>query len=630
MRFKNITLIALFSFLFAAGMSAQSFFSEDFGSGIPADWMNIEVQGNGQPSSVWLYTTEGPTGPTPYAALESTTAANGWVIFDSDLNNNLGSPQDAWLISPAIDGTDKTIVWLVFETYYRSFDDKPQIRVGTDVNDLANWEKIEVFPGIGATDYNASNPETKAINISEFAAGQTFHFAFQFLSDGTTNNGGGSQGWAYAWQVDDVSVTDQNPLPAIDLAIANDFYSISPSAVTPGSQVIPFGFINDAVNNGSGTVNAASMNISIANSGGTVFTDSHDYGTLAPGEFFIDYIFDNQFTPSSDADDYTGTYTLTPTDGADALPSDNTASFNFSVSDTLFSKDLGPTRSVAPSADNNYAYSNVYYVPEGDGMFARYVSFGVSDSQGALAGNSCNIFLYEWEGDTNGDGNINSAEMTGGGAIAFNSYEFDGTEHLEVLTLPIDIDAQAIPLNSGKYYVIAIQYIAQADENMFLLASEEFNYFGMNYLTDSLNVLDNNVAVQYASALDVGNSGEYFILGFGWDIVPMVRMSIGNNADMTGPAITGIQETILADGSLGVFPNPVDKVANVQFNLSEMSENVTLEMFDLNGKLVSKTKYQHVQSETVNVNVANLPIGNYKLRARTDAGIKTVNLSIQR
>ncbi len=630
MRFKNITLIALFSFLFAVGMSAQTFFSEDFGSGIPDTWENIEVEGNGQPSSVWLYTTDGPTGPTAYDALMSTTADNGFVIFDSDLNNNLGSPQNAWLISPEVDATAEDIVWLVFETYYRSFDDRPQIRIGTDLNDLDNWATIEVFPGIGATDYNASNPETMTFNISEFAAGQTFRFAFQFLSDATTNNGGGSQGWAYAWQIDDVSLTNENPLPAIDLAFANDFYSIAPSAVTPASQVIPFGFITDIGNVGSGTVDASSVEISIASSSGVVFTDTNDYGSLAPGEQFIDYIFENQFTPAAEAEDYTGTYTLTPADGADAIPSNNSITFNFSVSDTLFSKDLGATRSVAPSADNNYSYSCVYYIPEGEGLYARYVSFGVSDSQGALAGNSCNIFLYEWEGDTNGDGNVNTAEMTAGQAIAFNSYQFQGDEHLEILTLPIDLDSEAIPLQSGKYYVIAIQYVAVADENMFLLASEEFNYFGMNYLTDSLNTNDNTVPIQYASALDVGNSGEYFILGFGFDIVPLIRMSIGNNDDLSGDAIVATREVILADGAVSVFPNPVDKVANVAFNLNEVSENVTLEIFDLKGRMVSRTKHEQIQEQTVNVDVAFLPAGNYKMRARTDNGIKTVNLVVQR
>jgi hypothetical protein len=630
MRFKNITLIALFSFLFAVGMSAQTFFSEDFGSGIPDTWENIEVEGNGMPSSVWLYTTEGPTGPTPYDALMSTTAGNGFVIFDSDLNNNLGSAQNAWLISPEIDATAEDVVWLVFETYYRSFDDRPQLRVGTDLNDLDSWATIEVFPGIGATDFNASNPETMTFDLSEFAANSTFRFAFQYLSDDTTNNGGGTQGWGYAWQVDDVSLTNVSPLPPVDMALANDFYGIAPNAVTPASQVAPFGFIVDVENVGSGTIASSTVDVSIANSSAVVFTDSNDFGSLEPGEQFIDYIFENQFTPDAVADDFQLTYTITPGEGNDPNPLNNSSTFNFSVSDSLFSKDLGATRSVAPVADNNYSYSCVYYVPDGEGMYARYVSFGVVDPDGELAGNSCNIFLYEWEGDTNNDGTVNTAEMTAGQAIAFNSYQFQGDENQVILTLPIDLDAEAIPLQSGKYYVIAIQYVATADENMFLLASEEFNYFGMNYLSDSLNTNDNTVPIQYASALDVGNSGEYGILGFGFDIVPLIRMSIGNNDDLSGDAIVAAREVILADGSVGVFPNPVDQVANVEFKLSEVSENVTLEIFDLKGRMVSRTKYEQVQEQTVNVDVSYLPAGNYKMRARTDNGIKTVNLAIQR
>lgn len=631
MRFKNITLIALFSILFTGALSAQTFFTEDFAD--LDDWTTVEVVGDGTPSAVWIHTTEGPAGAFATDPMASTTADNGWILFDSDLN--CSGEQDSWIISPLIDATDKDLVWLQFESYYRSFNDRPQIRVGSDLNDLASWATVEAFPNATANAYapidDANlNPQSIALDLSEFAANSSFYFAFQFLSNGDTANGGNGDGCAYSWQVDDVALTDVSPLPAVDLRIT-DFFSIAPNATTPGSQVTSFGFVNDIENVGSGTVETSSISVVINDASGEVFNESHDYGSIAPTEAIYDVFFENEFTPGSDANLYQGAYTLTPGGDPDALPDNNVATFDFEISDTLFAKEMGFSTAIVPSADNNFAYGNIFYVPNGNDMYARYMTFGVSDQNGDLAGQSCNIFLYEWDGDTNGDLTVNTSEMTGGGAIAFNSYEFNGTEHATLLTLPIDIDAEAIPLQDNKYYIIAVQYIAQADENMFLLTNDVgYDYRAMNFYTDSMHTVDNTIPEQYGSCLDVGNSGEYGVVGFGWNYAPAVRMSIGNNPNLSGDAIVAINETVLADGSVSVFPNPVNKAANVEFDLQQMSEKVTVEIFDVNGKLVRKAKYNNVQAQTFSIDVADLAVGNYKLRARTDAGIKTVNISVQR
>jgi len=52
-------------------------------------------------SSNWIYSTTGPQGPFDIGIITSTTAGNGFMIFDSDLNCE--GPQDVWLISPSFD-----------------------------------------------------------------------------------------------------------------------------------------------------------------------------------------------------------------------------------------------------------------------------------------------------------------------------------------------------------------------------------------------------------------------------------------------------------------------------------------------------------------------------------------------
>ncbi|MEM9992397.1 MAG: hypothetical protein AAF738_11585, partial [Bacteroidota bacterium] len=419
-----------FSFiLFAIAQLAVAqgvFFTEDFGPTTASNWTAVELQGNGANASNWIYTTSGPSGGFAPDALASTTAENGWYLFDSDLNCSQEN-QEAWLVSPVLDASGTEKVFLEFETYYRSFNDQPSVEVSID---STTWVSFEVFPGIEANDFggDGENPQKVSIDISNIAAGEPqFWIAFRFLSDGSTQNGGGGVGCAYAWQIDDVTLTDLDPRPATDLRISSGFFAIAPNAITPASQVTPLNFMADVENVGSETQLSSTLNVSIVNAETEeeVFSDNLEYGEIEADSLEENRLFDNTFTPAAEEGVYSGAYTLIPTT-EDGNPTDNTRTFNFAVSDTTFAKALQATRSIAPAGDNSYAYGNCYYVPNGAGRFARYMSFAVANPAD-LVGSSVTTFLYKWEGDTNEDGQANPAEY-GEVPIAFNSYEFDGSE----------------------------------------------------------------------------------------------------------------------------------------------------------------------------------------------------------
>ena len=87
---------------FALSLSAQPpFWLEEFDGGLPADWTALEVSGDMTPSANWTWTDFGPSGSFAIAEIASTSMANGWMIFDSDLN--CSGDQNAWLISPKLD-----------------------------------------------------------------------------------------------------------------------------------------------------------------------------------------------------------------------------------------------------------------------------------------------------------------------------------------------------------------------------------------------------------------------------------------------------------------------------------------------------------------------------------------------
>ena len=80
--------------------TSTPFFSEDFSGGLPSGWQVIDSAGIGVN---WHFTTTG-TFNTAYDSLSviGTTAANGYMIYDSDSANTTLGGENADLISVSI------------------------------------------------------------------------------------------------------------------------------------------------------------------------------------------------------------------------------------------------------------------------------------------------------------------------------------------------------------------------------------------------------------------------------------------------------------------------------------------------------------------------------------------------
>ena len=608
LRFKLFTFLVLFSCSMSQMIGQGVFFSEDFDGGLPDDWTLLEVLGDMSASSNWVYTTTGPAGSFATDPLQSTTADNGWMIFDSDLNCSGG--QDAWLISPMIDASDKNVVFLEFESYYRTFNDQSTIQVSSD---MVNWEEFIVFPGIAANDFGGGgdNPHQLTINITSAAAGRdTVYVAFRFLSDGTIQNGGNLDGCGYNWQIDDVALTDADPRPANDLEITN-FYAVAPNAKTPASQVGAFSFLADIQNVGSAPQTAANLTISITNddTGNEVFSDQINYTDIEIDEVLENFFFDNSFTPDPSPATYTGSYVLEIDGVEDDIPDNNVENFFFEVTDTTFSKSLSSTTSVRPADSNSYTWGNVYYVPNGAEMYARYLSFGYSDAS-TIAGQSVTTYVYKWEGDTNESLEAEPEEYAEA-PIAFNSYTFDGSEDNQIITIPVDLDGESVLLEDDSYYIVAVEYQAEGTDEINMLASEENDYTNAWFISDSLDM-----PTQWAGALDVGNTGSFSLVGFGFDIVPVVDLHIG-----TGPTKT--TNLLSEDNIIEVNPNPVDEILFLNMKLTKVAEQVELKVFDVVGKTVLSENYLNFQQGQSTFDVKDWQSGAYFLRVTTPQGMRT-------
>ncbi len=185
---------------------APPFFTDDFSN--PSNWTLIDLDWGGAQN--WIITTNGPQGPysSPMGIIASTTASNGFALYDSDFLNTAYTNQNALLIyNYPVDCSNYTYVNINFESYHRKFHDSVFVEVSTD---SINWDRYEVHADLGVTDAS-SNPEYVSVNVSASAGNQPVVY-FRFHYEGE---------WDYAWMIDDVSFTET---PNNKLTISDETY----------------------------------------------------------------------------------------------------------------------------------------------------------------------------------------------------------------------------------------------------------------------------------------------------------------------------------------------------------------------------------------------------------------------
>jgi hypothetical protein len=197
--------------------------SDDFSNA--SNWTIANEVGN---TDDWVIGTDPPSGAYAIAPITSTSAANGFALYDSDLmcsGDQVGNLTNA----NAIDCSGHPNVRVRFEQYYRRYIDSTYLYVS---NDGVNWTQFQVNQSLQVNDFTPSNPTMTTIDITSVAGNQaTVYIRFQFYSPASLGTGAGC---AYAWMVDDVVLED---VPADDVAMVPSY----PSQYTmiPLTQVQP-------------------------------------------------------------------------------------------------------------------------------------------------------------------------------------------------------------------------------------------------------------------------------------------------------------------------------------------------------------------------------------------------------
>ncbi|TVQ12241.1 MAG: choice-of-anchor D domain-containing protein [Bacteroidetes bacterium] len=167
-------------------------FSEDFDGAFPEGWQNIVVSGPAVfPGWEWT-----DTGGAFGGQLLSTTAGNGYMILDSDAYGVDGVPEEANLISPAIDCSDATeSIFFSVEHWARTFG-AADISIYISTDDFATKTLLYNWSGGAVNSSNGPNPVFSLFDITSIAQGQSnVKIKFNWIGE-----------YDYWWLVDDVTI----------------------------------------------------------------------------------------------------------------------------------------------------------------------------------------------------------------------------------------------------------------------------------------------------------------------------------------------------------------------------------------------------------------------------------------
>ena len=391
---------------------------------------------------------------------------------------------------------------------------------------------------------------------------------------------------------------------------------------TPVGQLTDIPLQSDLQNIGSANATIVTRSFQLANTENEEVLFSTEEAVaevLAVNELYENQPFED-LMPSSvitNTGTYQGTYGSSHIE-PDQRPENDNISWSFQVTDSTFAKELGFTRDIAPVEQVDYSYGNCFFMPNGDGLYARYVSFAVSNPVPlANFSRAVNVVLHEWAGDLNNNNEADAEELQ---EIAINLYPFNGTEGLGMITLPVSFEGEGIPLKDSTYYIISVRYNDPTPPLLFMLASDTIDYTA----TVAAHNSTPGLVPQYASALDVGNEGAFSMLGFGYNIVPVVRLHIGES-----PILTQTAETEPSAVAVSISPNPANEAFEVHLKGDFVAKEASLRVTDASGKTVLDREIKDSLNKSFTFAARQLPSGWYTVRLETAEGVLTKPLVIQ-
>ncbi len=610
-------------------------YSEDFANGIPGNWENYceNDQGILLPNGSWEYRGPNSTPPNTTGSrgaqagagtpLQSPTAGNGFIIFDSDylddsgLPNNTGNgiapaPHVGILITDTIDLSGHPFVELKFNASVRKLDSDFKLAISTD-GGLTYTDTTELYPDLSAN-ITVSRDAELVVNISA-AAGNQSMVRLAFLFEGL-NRG------SYYWMMDDIEIRE---LPAHELrftsagnAPAHDIIYEAVGANHPKEghismqQIVPISFDCNVWNYGAQPQTDVRFMVEVFDSASTLvntLTASTTVPVVAPGDT-VD--FTTFFTPSwipNAPNDYTLVYTVVSDSTLNTAPRD---SFNLFV--TAEASDGYPNgeRTGLDNAVFGNSLGTNALGDDGSGM-AVQLDFSNPDD------NSSQVEIWGFE--------IRYSTLTvDGGDIIFEVYDTAGFSFTNGFGAPALFSKQ-FNVATGSSGTVAFYDLTNGGNDPALLLDPDRYFFVVYFFSNSgANLIrvandrtfaspDGRHAVMYNS------DDSRFYSGY------------SNSRNFNHPWIRVYSENVLGIGleehfnrELALYPNPARD--EVGYTLEE-GGRYTLEISSLNGQVVHAEELVSNGNQKHTLNVDALARGVYLIKVYNETSSYSNKLIVE-
>jgi hypothetical protein len=583
----------------------RNVYTEDFSNGLDGQGTNgpwtIEDMGG---NSIWMMADANSPGgfySTNAVPLASTTAANGWVIFDADLYQggeisatNPAEEVSGYLISSPIDFSACPSVILEYRQTFRycCADEKPFfVEVSNDGG--FTWAVFDAAPEFtgGANDASA-NPLVSAVDISAIAAGQ----GYVIIRFGWQPNGNSTHSH-YFWGIDDIRAYEnpvQNDVRVTEVTSGNivtDYeyrclaleQAIDPSM---GGLVIGTIYENLGVNTQDATITAEVLDATQAivlasvSESVTIYSNAE---SPTPGD-----ALDTLFISTGWAPTEAGTYYVqtTITYGADdETPTDNVLSKKFLVDNgeyghddpTLLNNQMIPYTGTGTTADP--------FPPTGYGSYLTCfnpgsIAGGLSVRFDNSTDDFCPINIQLIARNT--DYNLSDGEIFGYAEFEVQPwYVPTGNIQQFPVFLPFE---ETVELMEGTTYFAGIQTDAETTQEL---------------AVKSIDEVDSDFSTGYWAESTTGDFLWFFGIGFLTDESPAIRL-VMNDALSTEEESSFVQDFVIG-------PNPVSTSAQVKFNLPAAAY-IAYEVRDIQGRLVT---FDNIGLHTKGTNSFELNVSDY-------------------
>jgi hypothetical protein len=596
-----------------AKTTGVTFVTETFGGGttttLPAGWVAAGTVGT--PVS-WKWRNVACSGQYSIGTISSTTAADGWLVYDSDSIGSLAptvTPIEGWVTSPSYDCSTHSSVGIKFQEWFRKFQDSCFVEVSNNGGTVWTTFPVKINNNLNNNTDAPSNPTMVKINISSVAANQAdVKIRFRYKC---TYAGG-----AFNWLVDDMELYELDP---VDIGLDNPATVVSAGASLPFTSFsnIPLQFIDSifpvigVTNLGATDPGTVTIKARIYNGATSLYNQNMVLTGAVQGleDSVVDF---PPYLPTTTGS-YATSFSINVPGDADA--SNDVDSFFYSINDTLYTRFTGFVTgsnylhkpSTAQGGEASFSIGTYFVIPETKSDTLSVVSASFDNSTNI----NSHVYAAVYKFDGTSAWNIVAASEEKTLAAA----DISTSSTIRWARFPIygGLGTDPFVMDEGEYAVVLNASGVAPTGTVTLLVAENTTPPTLDYL--------NGIGDDSQNGQPDFGAGPFQVAG-----APLVRLHFAKFLPV------GINNLNLIKELGDAYPNPATNMINVPFAVSS-DANVTVSVTDVLGQTVMSQNFGKVstnQSMTAKFNTSALGNGVYFYTVDADGQRLTKRVVVNR